>query len=177
VRYPQWYLLLVTVLGILSDCRSSRDLEAFAKRHREALNQALGLNFKRWPTDATFLYLFNKSHLEQFGEVLQAWMISQIPGGAMALDQLVCDGKTLKGSAIETADGNHRFVAQVTVYARALGVALAQKAYDTHESSERAALKELLSTMSLEGKLIQADALHTTQAFFAGASSRAPTSP
>jgi hypothetical protein len=177
VRYPQWYLLLVAVLGILSDCRSSRDLEAFAKRHREALNQALGLNFKRWPTDATFLYLFNKAHLEQFGEVLQAWMISQIPGGATALDQLVCDGKTLKGSAIETADGNHRFVAQVTVYARALGVALAQKAYDTHESSERAALKELLSTMSLEGKLIQADALHTTQAFFAGASSRAPTSP
>jgi hypothetical protein len=165
VRYPQWYLLLITVLGILSDCRSSRDLEAFAKRHREALNQALGLNFKRWPTDATFLYLFNKAHLEQFGEVLQAWMISQIPGGAPALDQLVCDGKTLKGSAIETADGNHRFVAQVTIYARALGVALAQKAYDTHESSERAALKELLSTMDLEGKLIQADALHTTQAF------------
>ena len=177
VRYPQWYLLLVAVLGILSDCRSSRDLEAFAKRHREALNQALGLNFKRWPTDATFLYLFNKAHLEQFGEVLQAWMISQIPGGTTALDQLVCDGKTLKGSAIETADGNHRFVAQVTVYARALGVALAQKAYDTHESSERAALKELLSRMDLEGKLIQADALHTTQAFFTGASSRAPTSP
>ena len=177
VRYPQWYLLLVAVLGILSDCRSSRDLEAFAKRHREALNQALGLNFKRWPTDATFLYLFNKAHLEQFGEVLQAWMVSQIPGGTTALDQLVCDGKTLKGSAIETADGNHRFVAQVTVYARALGVALAQKAYDTHESSERAALKELLSTMDLEGKLIQADALHTTQVFFAGASSRAPTSP
>jgi hypothetical protein len=49
VRYPQWYLLLITVLGILSNCRSSRDLEAFAKRHREALNQALGLNFKRWP--------------------------------------------------------------------------------------------------------------------------------
>ena len=177
VRYPQWYLLLVAVLGILSDCRSSRDLEAFAKRHREALNQALGLNFKRWPTDATFLYLFNKAHLEQFGEVLQAWMISQIPGGTTALDQLVCDGKTLKGSAIETADGNHRFVAQVTVYARALGVALAQNSYDTHESSERVALKELLSTMNLEGKLIQADALHTTQAFFAGASSRAPTSP
>ena len=104
-------------------------------------------------------------------------MISQIPGGATALDQFVCDGKTLKGSAFETADGNHRFVAQVTVYARALGVALAQKAYDTHESSERAALKELLSTMNLEGKLIQADALHTTQALFSGALSRGPTSP
>ena len=52
VRYPQWFLLLVAVLGILSGCRSSRDLEAFAKRHREALNQALGLDFKRWPSDA-----------------------------------------------------------------------------------------------------------------------------
>jgi hypothetical protein len=52
VRYPQWFLLLVAVLGILSGCRSSRDLEAFACRHQEALNQALGLDFKRWPSDA-----------------------------------------------------------------------------------------------------------------------------
>jgi hypothetical protein len=54
-------------------------------------------------------------------------------------------------------------------------VALAQKAYDTHESSERATLKELLSTLDLEGVLIQADALHTTQAFFGGALTRGPT--
>lgn len=67
-------------------------------------------------------------------------------------------------------------VAQVTVYARALGVALAQKAYDSGESHERAALQELLATMVLEGVLIQAGALHTTQAFFGGASPRGPTS-
>lgn len=133
MRYPQWFLLLVAVLGILSGCRSSRDLEAFARHHREALNQALGLNFKRWPSDATFLYLFrfaeadgyNKAHLQEFGQVLQAWMISQIPSGSEGFDQLVCDGKTLRGSAVEAEDGSHRFVAQVTVYARALGVALA----------------------------------------------------
>ena len=89
VRYPQWFLLLVGVLGILSGCRSSRDLESFARRHREALNQALGLEYRRWPSDATFLYLFNKAHLQEFGQVLQAWMISQIPGGAEGLDQLV----------------------------------------------------------------------------------------
>jgi DDE_Tnp_1-associated len=176
VRYPQWFLLLVAVLGILSGCRSSRDLERFARRHREALNQTLGLEFKRWPSDATFLYLFNKAHLQEFGHMLQAWMIRLIPGGADGLDQLVCDGKILRGSAIETDDGNHRFVAQVTVYARALGVALAQKAYDTAESSERAALKEWLASLDLEGVLIQADALHTTQALFTGASPRGPTS-
>ena len=33
VRYPQWLLLLMAILGILSGCRSARDLERFAKRH------------------------------------------------------------------------------------------------------------------------------------------------
>jgi hypothetical protein len=88
----------------------------------------------------------------------------------------VCDGKTLRGSAVEQQDGSHRFVAQVTVYARALGVALAQKTYDTGESSERAALKELLSMLDLEGVLIQADALHTQKPFFGSSRSRGPTS-
>jgi hypothetical protein len=150
------------------------------------------MDFKRWPSDATFLYLYryaegfayNKAHLQEYrfaeaggyGEVLQAWMISQIPGGAEGLDQLVCVGKTLRGSALETRDGSHGFVAQVTVYARALGVALAQKAYDTGESSERAALKELLASLDLAGVLIQADALHTTQAFFTGATPSEKTS-
>lgn len=83
VRHPQWVLLLVAVLGILSGCRSSRDLEASARRHREVLNEALGPDFKRWPSNATFLYLFNKAHLQAFGQALQAWMVSQIPGGAM----------------------------------------------------------------------------------------------
>ncbi len=165
----------MAVLGIFSVCRSSRDREAFAKRHREALDQPLGLDFKRWPSDATFLYLFNKAHQQEFGQVLWAWMISKIPpplpGGVEALDQSVCDGKTLRGSVVETEDGSHRFVAQVTVYARALSIVLAQKTYDTGESSERAALQELLSSLDLEGVLIQADALHTTRPFYSGASS------
>ena len=84
------------------------------------------------------------------------------------MNKFVCDGKTLRGSAIETEEGTHRFVAQVTVYSRALGVALAQKAYDTGESNERATLKELLASLDIEGVLIQADALHTTQSFFTG---------
>lgn len=61
------------------------------------------------------------------------------------------------------------------MYARAFGVALAQKAYDTSESNERAVLKELLSTLALDGVLIQADALHTTQSFFTGDSPRGPS--
>ena len=176
VRYPQWFLLLVAVLGILSGCRSSRDLEAFARRQREALNQALGLDFKRWPSDATFLYLFNRAHLQEFGLVLQAWMISQIPGGAEGLDQLVCDGKTLRGSIESTANGGSAFIAQVTLYSPALGVAINQGFYATGENQERGVLKQWMGQLDLEVVLIQADALHTQRPFFNSSRSRGPTS-
>jgi hypothetical protein len=103
-------------------------------------------------------------------------MISQISGGAGDLDQVVCDGKFLRGSAIETEDANARFVALVTIYARALGISLVHTTYDSHEPSEKAALRELVSSLDLDGVLIQADALHTTQAFFSGVWCRGPTS-
>jgi len=48
-------------------------------------------------------------------------MISQIPRGTKGLDQLVSNGKTLRGSAIETEDATHRSLPQDTVYALALG--------------------------------------------------------
>jgi hypothetical protein len=35
--------LLRAILGILNGCRSDRDLERFANRHRVAINAALGL--------------------------------------------------------------------------------------------------------------------------------------
>lgn len=64
VRYPKWTLLMVAVLGIPSGCSSSSDLESFARRQREVLNEARYLNFKRWPSGATILYLFYKANLQ-----------------------------------------------------------------------------------------------------------------
>ena len=57
VLFPQLFLLLVTVIGILSGCQSQRDLERFAIRHPAALVQALGLELKQPPTESSFPYL------------------------------------------------------------------------------------------------------------------------
>jgi hypothetical protein len=56
-------------------------------------------------------------------DAICAWTIAQIPGGAAVLDQLVCYGKTLRGSIEPTACGGSAFIAQVTLYSAALGVA------------------------------------------------------
>ena len=162
VRFPQWFLLLVAVLGILSGCQSLRDLERLAIRHHAALIQALGLELRRPPTDSTFRYLFLQADVAEICRQLQVWMLAQIPDGAAGLDQLVCDGKTLRGSSVATKVGGGAFIAQAT--------------YDTRENHERAVLRELLSTMDLAGVLIQADALHTQKLFFGSSRSRGPTS-
>jgi hypothetical protein len=52
---------------------------------------------------------------------IRDWTIVQIPGGAADLNQLICDGKTLRGSIEPTAGGGSAFIAQVTLYSAAPG--------------------------------------------------------
>ena len=101
VRYPQWLLLLMAILGILSGCRSARDLERFAKRHHQVFSAALDLELPKAPCDSTFLYLFERVELEQLFALLREWMLAQIAGQNKDFDQLICDGKTLRGSAAQ----------------------------------------------------------------------------
>ena len=176
VRIPAWYLLLVAVLGILSGCQSQRDLERFARRHHAALTKALGLELRRPPSDSAFRYFFLQVDVAALCAAIRDWTIAQIPGGAADLDQLICDGKTLRGSIEPTAGGGSAFIAQVTLYSAALGVAISQACYATGENHERAVLKQLLGELDLEGVLIQADALHTQNPFFGSSRSRGPTS-
>jgi hypothetical protein len=107
---------------------------------------------------------------------IRDWTIAQITGGASDLDQLICDGKTLRASIVPTSGGGSAFIAQVTLYSAALGVAIAQGCYATGDNHERAVLQKLLGELDLEGVLTQADALNTQQAFFDNSRSRAATS-
>ena len=184
VRFPAWYLLLVAVLGILSGCQSLRDLErysfgegfAYAIRHHSVLTVALGIELARPPSDSSFRYFFHQVDVAALCAAIRDWTIAQIPGGAADLDQLVCDGKTLRGSIEPTAGGGSAFIAQVTLYSAALGVAISQACYATGENHERAVLRKLHGELNLEGVLIQADALHTQKPFFDRCRSRGPTS-
>jgi hypothetical protein len=59
-----WYLLLVAVVGILSGCPSLRDLEHFAVRHHAVLTEALRIELKNSPSDASFPYFFYQVYVK-----------------------------------------------------------------------------------------------------------------
>lgn len=175
VRFPQWWMLLVAILAILSGQGSLVGMERFAKRHLALLNEVLGLEIGKPPSDSTFRYLFLQLDVEAFEALLLHWM-SQQPALVDGVDTLVCDGKTLRGSIDQKPGRAATFIAQVSLYSQQLGVAIAQTTYATDESSETAALQRLLSGIELTDVLVQADALHGNRPFFSSLRSRAPTS-
>jgi hypothetical protein len=134
VRYPQWLLLLMAILGSLSGCHSARDLDSYScrRRHRQALCAALDLELPQAPCDSTFLYLFERVELQELFGLLRDWMLAQISDQNKDFDQLICVapglreavGRTLRGSSAQDdcADRATRFVTQDTLYARDLGV-------------------------------------------------------
>jgi len=73
--------------------------------------------------------------------LFREWILAQIADQDKDFDQLICValgfreavGRTLRGSAAQPdgADGATRFVTQVTLYARELGVTIAQTPFDT----------------------------------------------
>jgi hypothetical protein len=175
VRFPQWWMLLVAILAILSNQGSLLGMERFAKRHRKTLNQLLGTHIAKTPSDSTFRLLLAQLDVDGFESLLQQWMAAQ-PGVTETVDTLVCDGKTLRGSIAENAAGAARFIAQVSLYSNSLGVAIAQSTYATDAGSEIQALRELLDRVELSGLLVQADALHANRPFSSTSSSGALTS-
>jgi len=57
IRFPQWWMLLVAILAILSNQGSLMGMERFAKRHRKTLNELLGTDVAKPPSDSTFRLL------------------------------------------------------------------------------------------------------------------------
>jgi hypothetical protein len=175
IRYPQWWMLLVAILAILSHQGSLMGMERFAKRHRMILNELLGTQIAKPPSDSTFRLLLAQLDIDGFETLLERWMAAQ-PGVSETVDTLICDGKTLRGSITETASGAARFIAQVSLYSNKLGVAIAQSTYATDAGNEIEALRRLLDRIELKGLLVQADALHANRPFFSTSSSVMPTS-
>jgi hypothetical protein len=74
IRFPQWWMLLVAILSILSGQGSLLGMERFAKRHRKTLNELLGTQVTKPPSDSTFRLLLAQLDIEGFVGLLQQWM-------------------------------------------------------------------------------------------------------
>ncbi len=97
-RYELWVVLLLVILGMMSQCQGYQSLEVFAQRHKDALLQALGLPLKRLPSDSTFRLVLQRLDYTRLLEVFNQWAKQYVeidPGLALSID-----GKSITGTLV-----------------------------------------------------------------------------
>ena len=113
----------------------------------------MGFPLGKTPCVATLHRVFKDLDVAAFEAVLREWLIDS---GVELGDVLSLDGKTLRGIHGGEIAGVHL----VSAYAARSGVVLAQVAVPG-KGQELAAAKAVLGQVSLEGKIVVADALLT----------------
>ncbi len=158
-RYKLPYVLLFSILALVTGGNSYRSIVTFIEVHRDRLNAAFGLNWRRAPSHTAvraILQGLNTTAVEtafrHHAALLQAARAA--PGqGSIALD-----GKTLRGSF----DAFHDRAAAQVLTAFATDTALVLAHVDVAEkSNEIPAAQALLAELGIaDGALVTLDAIH-----------------
>ena len=140
--YPLWGLLALVTLAAMHGETSLRGMWYWGKLRAERLVHKLGL--KRYPTLGTLWYSLQRLDTGALEQALRPWLP----------EENVCavDGKVLRGSKRP----NKGALAVLTLVGETLGQVLAQ--CQVEAGNELAAALALLEEISLEGKVVSADA-------------------
>lgn len=149
-------LLLVVLAATLCGARSLYAIAQWARERREdapALLEALGVPAGRSPSVATLHRVLRRLDVAAYEAAVGAWLLRTMgePGEAIAID-----GKSLRGIHGEEVPGVHL----VSAYGQRSRVVLAQ-VWVENKGQELAAVKQLLATLPLAGRLVTLDALST----------------
>lgn len=152
-RHPLGAVLSLAVCAMLCGARSLYAIAQWGRDHGAGAGQALGFPLGKTPCVATLHRVFKDLDVAAFEQVLREW----VEESGVDLGSVVSvDGKTLRGIHGEEIPGVHL----VSAYAAGSGAVLAQVA-TVGKGQELAAAKAVLGQISLEGKIVVADALLT----------------
>ena len=152
-RYPLAYLLLFTVLALLSGARSYRGIITFLEQRRVLLNHSFGVDLKRAPALNTLRTLL-QSLETVFRRHAKALMAEAGTGKRLAI---ALDGKTLRGSFDHLND--QKAAQTLTAFASPAAIVLAHTEID-EKSNEIPAAELMIRELGLSGVVFTADAMH-----------------
>jgi hypothetical protein len=157
-RYPLPYLLMFTVLALLSGARSYRGVITFLEQRREHLNHHFGVDLPRAPVVNTLRTVLQSLSTEALEDAFRHHAKALLPAGEAGEQPVIAlDGKTLRGSFDHL---NDRKAAQtLTAFASASAIVLAHIEIDD-KSNEIPAAQQMIRDLGLTGVVFTADAMH-----------------
>jgi hypothetical protein len=172
--YALPYVLLFSILAIVSGSNSYRGIVTFIDVHRHRLNAAFGLRWRRAPAHTAIRYILQgldpaavEAAFRRHATLLQTARATSGPGS------IALDGKTLRGSFDNFHD---QTAAQIlSAFATDTALVLAHVEVDD-KSNEIPAAQALLAELGVpHGAIVTLDALHCQKNI--SRSPQKPTSP
>ena len=156
--YKLPYVLLFSILAVVTGGNSFRSIETFIKVHRRRLNAAFGLRWKRAPAHTAIRYILQGLDPQAVEQVFRRHAAGLLDTATDPSRRTVSlDGKTLKQSF---DNFNDRKAAQV-LHAFNLEAGLVLAHIDIEEkSNEIPAAQRLLGELQLANCTVTLDAMH-----------------
>jgi hypothetical protein len=172
--YKLPYVLLFSILAVVTGCDSYRGIVTFIDVHRRRLNAAFGLQWRRAPAHTAIRYILQGLDPAAVEAVFRRHAaLLQAGRGTPGQGSIALDGKTLRGSF----DNFHDRAAAQVLSAFATDTALVLAHVEIAEkSNEIPAAQALLAELGVApGAIVTLDALHCQKN--SSRSPRRPTSP
>jgi predicted transposase YbfD/YdcC len=159
-RHPLQAVLGLTVLAMLTGCKSYTAIAPFGRDKGAPLAFALGFRRSKTPTKSRLSTLFRRLDVTAFEAALSRWVAARLdtPDGL----HVCIDGKTARGSKDGDVPGHHL----VAAYVPAVQAVLAQLRVDAKTNEHKAAL-ELLGILPVKGCIFTGDAAFCQRDFCA----------
>ena len=156
--YKLPYVLLFSILAIVTGANSYRGIRTFIEVHRSRLNKAYNIKWKRPPAHTAIRYILQGLKGEDVEKVFRdnAAGLNRVaaPKGARII---AFDGKTLRGSFDTFNDAKARQV--LSALATDTALVLAHIEID-EKSNEIPAVQRLLEELDVAGHIVTCDAMH-----------------
>jgi hypothetical protein len=157
-RYQLPHVLLFSILAIVSGANSYRGVRTFIMVHRQRLNKAFKLRWKRPPSYTAIRYILQGLSATDVEKVFREHAANLNLGVAGSTARIIAfDGKTLKGSF----DNFNDIKAKQVLSAFAVDTALVLAHIEIDEkSNEIPAVQKLLEELDVAGHIVTCDAMH-----------------
>jgi hypothetical protein len=156
--YKLPYVLLFSILAIVSGANSYRGICTFIKVHRRKLNKAFKINWQRPPAHTAIRYILQGLTAADVEKAFREHAAKLNLDAAVSGARVVAfDGKALKGSFDSFNDTKAKQVLSAFAVDKAL--VLAHIEIDD-KSNEIPAVQKLLEELDVAGHIVTCDAMH-----------------
>jgi hypothetical protein len=152
------YVLLFSILAIVTGANSYRGIRTFIKTHLKRLNKAFKIGWKRPPAHTAIRYILQGLNPADVEKVFRQHAADLNSSKATTGTRILAfDGKVLKGSFDAFNDAKARQI--LSAFATDTALVLAHIEID-EKSNEIPAVQKLLEELDVAGHIVTLDAMH-----------------